>query len=153
MAIIYSDEEIKLLVQEHKPLPIDWRKRIGLKPKRGHDERQLEFVGNVNNKFRIIFRRSHINPLDFSIVLAVHVPQSNQIFRLRRYNGRSHEHTNHIEDETFYDFHIHFATERYQGIGAREDAYAKPTDLYGALNCLIEDVNFEVSHELQGNLF
>lgn len=111
----------------------------------------------MNSNFRIIFRRSHINPLDFSIILAVHVPQSNQVFRLRRYNGRSHEHTNHIEDATFYDFHIHFATERYQGIGAREDAYAEPTDrysdLYGALKSLIEDVNLEVPHELQGNLF
>ena len=157
MAIIYSGEEIEQLVQERKLLPADWRNRISLKPKRGHSEQQLNFIGNASGQFCLIFRQSQINPLDFSVILAVQVPQSNQIFRLRRYNGKSHEHTNHIEDMTFYDFHIHFATERYQGIGAREDAYAEPTDrysdLYGALNCLIQDVNIEVPDNLQGSFF
>lgn len=157
MAIMYSDEEIESLVQQRKPLPVDWRKRIGPKSKRGHDERQLDLIGNEDDKFRLIFRRNHINSLDFSLILAIQVPESNQFFRLRRYNGKSHEHTNHIESETFYDFHIHFATERYQGIGAREDAYAEPTDrysdLYGALNCLIEDANLQIPHEPQGTLF
>ncbi|MCY4661719.1 MAG: hypothetical protein OXF93_18215 [Acidobacteria bacterium] len=84
-------------------------------------------------------------------------PQSTQVFRLRRYNGRSHQHTNQIEDEVFYDFHIHFATERYQELGAREDAYALPTDRYttlrGALDCLFEDANFSVPPKSQGELF
>ena len=57
-------------------------------------------------------RQNRINLLDFSVILAVRVPQLNQVFRLRRYNGRSHEHTNQIESVTFHDFHIHFATER-----------------------------------------
>ena len=105
----------------------------------------------------MIFRQNKINPLDFSGILAVRVPGSSQIFRLRRYNGKSHEHTNHIEAVTFYDFHIHVATERYQQRGTREDAYAEPTDrygdFYGALRCLIDDANLEVPSELQGNLF
>jgi hypothetical protein len=50
---------------------------------------------------------------------------------LRRHNGRSHEHTNQIEASTFYDFHIHMATERYQELGMREDAYAEATDRFG----------------------
>lgn len=85
------------------------------------------------------------------------VPKSNALFRLRRYNGKSHEHTNHIEGETFYDYHIHLATERYQVIGTREDAFAQPTDRYGdfqsALRCLIQDVNLDVSPEAQVRLF
>jgi hypothetical protein len=44
---------------------------------------------------------------------------------LRRHNGKSHEHTNQIEAGAFYDFHIHRATERYQELGMREDAYAE----------------------------
>ena len=67
------------------------------------------------------------------------------------------EHTNQIENETFYDFHIHLATERYQDIGAREDAYARPTDRYGtfrgALDCLFRDANFSVPSKAQGDLF
>ena len=128
-----------------------------MRPKRGHAERNMDLTGNAQSKFRLILRQSKLNPLDFSIILAIRVPKSNQIFRLRRYNGKSHEHTNHIEDVTFYDFHIHTATERYQQLGPREDAYAEPTDRYGdfhgALRCLIEDANIEVPLQQQGHLF
>ncbi len=117
----------------------------------------MDLAGDTGGEFRLILRQNKINPLDFSIILAVRVPGSNQIFRLRRYNGKGHEHTNHIEDVTFYDFHIHVATERYQDIGTREDAYAEPTDRYGdfhgALRCLIDDANLEVPPESQGDLF
>ena len=157
MAVTYLDQEIEQLIQERKPAPADWSNRIRLKPKRGHNEGQLDLTGEGRNEFRLIFRQNKINPLDFSIILAVRDPNSNQIFRLRRYNGKSHEHTNHIEDVTFYDFHVHFATPRYQERGAREDAYAEPTDRYGdfqgALRCLINDANLEVPSEPQGNLF
>lgn len=95
--------------------------------------------------------------MDFSVIVAVRVPQSNRLFRLRRYNGKSHEHTNHIEGLTFYDFHIHFATERYQEIGAREDTFAEPTDRYsdinGALACLMADANVETPPDSQRVLF
>ena len=157
MAITYSDEEIAALVQERKPLPVGWRDRARLKPKRGHDEQQLDLTGDENSEFRLIFRRSSINRLDFSVILAVRVPGSTQWFRLRRYNGKSHEHTNSIEGETFHDFHIHVATGRYQEFGPREDSYAKPTERYsdinGALRCLIEDVNLSKPHEPQPDLF
>ena len=114
-------------------------------------------TGDTGSEFRLILRQSRVNQFDFSIILAVRVPQSTQLFRLRRCNGRSHEHTNHIEGVTFHDFHIHFATERYQALGAREDAYAEPTDRYGdfhgALHCLIADANLAVPPEPQGRLF
>ena len=59
------------------------------------------------------------------------------LFRLRRYNGRSHQHTNKIEEITFYDFHIHTATERYQDAGYAEEHFAEVTDRY---------VDFEWGH-------
>ncbi len=72
---------------------------------------------------------------------------SNRVFRLRRCNGKSHEHTNLIEKQTFYEFHIHMATERYQREGENEDWYAEPTDRYGdlsgAIDCLIADCAFQ----------
>ena len=149
MAVTYSDRDIAALLQERKPLPPDWLNNLRPRPKRGHDERGLEFTGGAGSEFRLIGRQSKRNPLDFSVILAVRVPQSNRIFRLRRYNGKSHEHTNLIEKMTFHDFHIHVATERYQQFGVREDAYAEWTDRYadfrGALNCLIDDANFEIS--------
>lgn len=130
MAGTYSDSEIEALVQERKPLPADWRTRIRLRPKRGHKERDLDIDGDAGSTFRLILRQSRVNALDFSVILAVQAPQSNQLFRLRRYNGKSHEHTNQIEHETLYDFHIHMATERYQKIGNNEDTYAEVTDRY-----------------------
>ena len=157
MAVFYTDDEIEALVGERKPLPADWQDRARLKAKRGHEEQALDFSGDVRTRFRLILRKSRINRLDFSIILAVLVLQSTQVFRLRRYNGRSHEHTNRIENETFYDFHIHFATERYQDLGAREDAYARPTNRYGtfrgALECLLTDASFSVPPKAQGELF
>ena len=156
MAVTYSDQEIAALLQERKPLPADWRNRVRLKPKRGHSEQQLDLTGDANSEFRIILRRSDINRLDFSVILAVRVPGSNQWFRLRRCNGR-HGHTNRIEKETFHDFHIHVATERYQDFGTREDAYAEPTDRYddfeGALHCLIDEANFSEPRGSQIVLF
>ena len=157
MAVIYTDNQIDALVQERKPLPANWQDRTRLKTKRGHDEQHLDLTGEAGTGFRLIFRQNRINGLDFSVILAVLVPQSTQVFRLRRYNGRSHEHTNQIENETFYDFHIHLATERYQEIGAREDTYARATDRYGtflgALDCLFADANFSVPQKAQGDLF
>ena len=99
-----SDSEIAALLREQKVLPADYAKKMAAKPKRGHSESELDLRGEDSSEFRI-------NPLDFSVILAYRIPESNQVFRLRRYNGRSHEHTNPLEGETFYDFHIHMATE------------------------------------------
>jgi len=94
----------------------------------------------------LIPRQSSFNPLDFSIILGCYRPDSNKIFRLRRYNGKSHEHTNRIEGNPFYDFHIHTATERYQNLGMHEDSYAEPTesfsDFFSAMECMLKDCGF-----------
>ncbi len=117
----------------------------------------MPLAGETGNEFRVIVRQSTQNIMDFSVILAVRVPGSNRWFRLLRYNGKSHEHTNRIEGETFYDFHVHEATERYQDLGMREDAYATPTDRYvtlqEALECLIEDANIQVPADPQLQLF
>lgn len=149
MAVTYTDDEIARLLAEEKPLPVDWQQQFRLSSKRGHDERELSVAGGAGSQFRVIFRKNRFHPLDFSVILVVEIPQSNRLFRLRRYNGKSHEHTNQIEGDSFYDFHIHMATERYQlrgGRAPREDAYAEVTDRYGdangALACMIEDAGF-----------
>ena len=157
MAEILSDQEIKDLLDENKALPPDYRAKIQVRPKRGHKERELDIKGKNGNDFRVILRQSVLNPLDFSIILAFRPAQSNIFFRLRRYNGKSHEHTNLIEGDTFYNYHIHQATERYQHMGAREDSYAEPTDRFSdfheAVSCLIEDCGFEIPSGTQRSLF
>ncbi len=157
MAAIFSDQDISRMIRERKPLPDDYRTRIQTRPKLGHKERELDIKGADGGEYRLILRQSIFNALDFSIVLAYRPPKSNQLFGLQRYNGKSHEHTNAIEGETFYDFHIHQATERYQEIGANEDTYAKPTnrfaDFQQAITCMLKDCGFEMPLDAQGSLF
>lgn len=153
----YSDSDITLMIEECKPLPDSHRSRVQLRDKRGHKERELDVESETGTQYRLILRQSNFNALDFSIILAVNPSDSNQLFRLRRYNGKSHEHTNQIEGDTFYDFHIHHATERYQESGSREDAFAEVTDRYGdfhaALRCMLKDCGFETHQDAQQNLF
>lgn len=156
MTIVLTDEEIAALLAERKPLPPDYQTRIQTKLKRGHKERELEIKGDAGNDFRLVVRQSASNPFDFSVILIYCPLGTNQTFRLRRCNGRSHEHTNVLERVTFYDFHIHMATERYQELGTKEDSYAEPTDRFsdlgGAVDCPLADGRFDRAN-LQTTIF
>ena len=144
-----SDSEISSLLAEPKILPEDFHTHLRLRSKRGHKEYELGVKGSEGNSFLLKFRQNEINVLDFSIILLFMPKDSNQYIRLRRYNGKSHEHTNRIEGDTFFGFHIHTATERYQNLGLDEDAYAEPTDRYasfsGVTDCMIKDCGFVLS--------
>lgn len=149
MTIQLTDDAIGSLLHETKTLPEDFISRIKPRPKRGHKEFEYGVTGTEGHKFLLKFRQNERNALDFSVILLYVPEESNQAFRLRRCNGKSHEHTNKIEGNTFFDFHIHTATERYQQVGLDEDAFAEPTDRYadfnGATNCLLKDCGFAVS--------
>jgi hypothetical protein len=153
MTVTLTDEDIARLLAEPKSLPFDWRKRLDLKSRSGHGEQQMEFVGTAGSTFRVILRQSEHNQFDFSAILAYCLPESSGVFRLCRCNGKSHEHTNRIERNRFYDFHIHSATERYQELGGKEDGYAEPyshySDLRGALLVLCRQCNIDVPEESQ----
>jgi hypothetical protein len=157
LTVLFTDAEIDALIQEAKPLGPGYLSKVRLKPKRGHKERELDLIGVNGSEFRLVLRQSMLNVLDFSAILSFIPKSSSQLFRLRRYNGKSHEHTNQIERETFYDFHLHFATERYQASGLREDAFAQVTNRYGdfqgALDCLIQDCGLVLPTNGQHLLF
>lgn len=140
MSFLLNDNEIESLLQEPKPVDAGLVASMRPRAKRGHKEWDLDVQGASVGQFRVVVRQSDANPLDFSAILIYLRPRTNQQFRLRRYNGRSHMHSNKLENQQFYDFHIHMATERYQEMGMREDAYAERSDRYadldGALRCL-----------------
>ena len=117
MAVSLTDTEIAAFIAEAKLLPDDYQQRVQTRQKRGHRERELAIAGANGSEFRLILRQSSFNPLDFSVILAWLPPQSTSPFRLCRYNGKSHEHTNQLESQKFYEFHVHRATERYQQSG------------------------------------
>ena len=41
MPVAYTDNQIDALIQERKPLPVNWRDRVRMKAKGGHDEQHL----------------------------------------------------------------------------------------------------------------
>jgi hypothetical protein len=150
-----TDIEIERLLTERKILPANYRELLQLTPKRGHREQNLNIDGTAGSAFRLILRQSLANPLDFSVILGYRgLPR---LFLLRRYDGKSHFHTNRLERQRFYDFHIHIATQRYQEAGLEEDGFAQPsdsfTDFHSALRCLLTDCHFEWPQDPQGTLF
>jgi hypothetical protein len=160
MPVVLTDQEIDELVRERKVVSrSDLASLYRFKKKGKHQEASLSVVGERGNAFRITVRKAVLNPLDFSVILAYQLPDRSRLFRLRRYNGKSHEHANRpIERKPpFYDFHIHQATERYQALGADEEYYAEPTNRYAtveaAIECLLEDCGFVIDDGNQGTLF
>ena len=147
MPILLTDSDIRSLLAERKQLSADFRRQLRLKPKRGHREANLNVTGVGGSEFSLILRQSEVDNLNYSVILAYNIPRSNKLFRLCRYNGK-HWHTNRLERQSFYDFHIHQATERYQEVGLREDTFAEPTNRYSniheALDCLIQDCGFDL---------
>lgn len=143
----YSEEEIWKLIDEKKTapplLPIP-----NLTCRNGHKTKDIPVIGAQGSEFSIKIRQSIENPLDFSVILAYHDSKTSSTFRLRRYNGSNHVHTNKLEREKILcKCHIHRATERYQKLGGKEDGFAESTDGYfdveSAMKCLIKDCNIQ----------
>jgi len=146
-----SEEEIAALIGEVKPLPEGLYPPSRMTSRNHHQRRDFEIVTERGNRFVVWLRQSEMNVLDFSVILGYALPSIRRVFRLRRYNGK-HDHTNPIERSSFYDFHIHHATERYQTFGRGvEDHFAEPTTRYysieTAINCLLNDCGFRSESE------
>ena len=147
MPRILTDDEIDSLLAESKPLPTNWTTRLRTRAKsnRQHAEGHFEVQGEAENKFRIIIRKSMINPLDFSIILTSKDKDDSE-FVLRRYNGKhSSQHTNRLEKArgepniSFRNtFHIHKATQRYQEEGLPIDGYAEETTEYASFDTALQ---------------
>jgi hypothetical protein len=144
---LIAEGTIAQLIDEAKDIPSG----LCVPPKsmirrNGHWQKSYEFDCPSGNRFVVKIRQSCVNPLNFSVILGYVLPGSYTVFRLRRYNGKSHHHTNVLENESFYDFHVHTATERYQRPGFNEDHFAETTsrfyDLGSAVQCLLSECGF-----------
>ena len=144
--VIFDDDTIAQLIAEVKPLPKDALKKLRPDLSSGKGRRELEIVGAGGSEFRVMVRQVVKYPDNFSVILAFKMPNSSAVFVLRRYNSKE-EHTNRLEGETFFGYHIHMATQRYQEVGRREECYALATDRYSnvmtAIECLIDDCGFQ----------
>jgi hypothetical protein len=148
---IISEARIAELIAEEKGLPSGLEPLTSFTLRNQHHRKDFKVVAPSGNEFLVAIRRSALNVLDFSVILGYQLPYLHTIFRLRRYNGKSHHHTNTLEKELFYDFHVHIATERYQRPGFHEDHFAVVTNRYysleSAVQCLLNDCGFRASME------
>jgi len=147
---ILSDETIDSLIREAKTIPAGLSPLGKLVARNQHKRREYEVISESGNRFVVFLRQSELNMMDFSVILGYRLPQVYTVFRLRRYNGK-HQHTNVLEKQTFYDFHIHTATQRYQAPGFKEDHFAETTNrhfnLESAIQCLVADCGFRTFEE------
>ena len=156
MSSILSDAQIQKLIQEEKILPPDWRDCMSLKHTKDVQLRgKLEVMGSEGNGFVIYLRRLEQDVFCFSAILAFKRLDTGTSFRLRRYNGKDHAHTNKIEkDEILFEYHIHNATQRYQEFGYDEDQYAEVTDKFStiqeAYGLLLDQCGFVKPRENNG---
>ena len=161
LRVILKDWEIDKLITERKNLPLSIEKafRNMQTTGRGYRRKKIELQGEEGSRFAIMIRQNTINPLDFSIILGYYPPNSSVLFRLRRYNGEHGQHTNKIESNQLYSFHIQKATERYQVKGFDEEGFAEKTnefyDLRTAFLYMIKDcsIRIEETEPEQTDLF
>jgi len=134
-----TDARIAELIREVKTVPDGLLPKRTMSERNGHLQKGYEIQGDTEDRFVLKLRQSCVNPMDSSAILGYRVPGVYTIFRLRRYNGR-HRHTNALEKHSFYGFHIHVATERYQRPGFNEDHFADPTTRFFSLETAIESL-------------
>lgn len=156
MIYYFTDEEINQLTTESKKYDGPIENFLSFKESEGHKKASIELPRPDGSMFVVKLRQNKNTVTDFSAILAYQEKGANQDFKLRRYNGR-HEHTNKLEKRKFFDFHVHYATQRYQDAGRAEESYAEPSDRYsdirGALTCLIQDCNIRIEKSAQTSIF
>lgn len=146
MPAYLSEILITNLLAEPKPMVDEQRLLADLKPV-GNQQRKasIRVRGDHGSVFDLHVRQSALDPYDYSVVLLVIRGGHGTI--LRRHNGTSHPHLNHLEG-TRVDFvpHVHTATERYQDAGFNAEHYAEVTedfaDLAGALQSMLSAAAF-----------
>ena len=157
MSYYFTDDEINALITEEKTHTGTIHEIMVLKESDGHKRNSFDIIRPDGSRF-IIKLRQNVNDMnDFSAIIAFQEKGSNKDFKLRRYNGKSHEHSNKLEGNKHYAFHIHIATQRYQDAGRKEKSYAEATsrysDIESALKCLLQDCNVKTIVNPQAGLF
>ncbi|ADI73570.1 conserved hypothetical protein [Methanohalobium evestigatum Z-7303] len=148
--MVLSDDEIKQLIEDEKPLKSETINSINsnLKFKNQAKRWEYELISESGNKFEIKIRINDNHPYNFTVILQ-YKDEKGHIYRLRRYNGK-HTHQNKIENNRFRDFHIHKATQKYQENGHEIDGYAEVTNSYDnwedAFQTMIKECNFKLDN-------
>lgn len=117
------------------------------KEKNGHAQVNYKAIAldDSGHEFEVYKRQNLRTGMenDFSCGISWVAPNG-ETLTLKRYNGSSHNHPNHLEkDKLGFTCHIHIATEKYIKANRKAEGFAKATERYdtvdGALHCLATD--------------
>jgi hypothetical protein len=153
MPKIISDKEISGYLSERKPFDPSILRNFNPSIIKGHKKKSIEFNGEEGTQFRLYYRESMKNPLDFSVGLYIIREDTGEDFCLVRYNGKSHRHQNKCpKGPKFFDFHIHQATKECQEKGIKEEDFAVITKKYStakqALDCILHECGFRSEQQI-----
>lgn len=158
----FPDGKISQLIQEQKVFGDNWEKQVQGKHKRGGKEASISLKGEFGSKFQLVVNQNSFNRANFCIVLGFYPVPSKKLFRLLRYDGNDHAHTNKLLKGDSIEFieyqcHRHISTERYQDAGEKSDSYAEPDNRYSnleeAFECAIQDCNIVYPYDKTLPLF
>lgn len=117
------------------------------KEKDGHEQVNFKVSALNESDYEFeVYKRQNLREGmedDFSCGIKWITPNG-ETLTLKRYNGSSHNHPNHLEKVKLgYNCHIHIVTEKYIKANWKAEGFAEITDRYnsldGALHCLVED--------------
>lgn len=115
--------------------------------KEGHEQINYKAVALDGSDYEFeIYKRQNLREGmedDFSCGISWVAPNGESL-TLKRYNGSSHIHANHLEKiKLECTCHIHVATEKYIKANKKAEGFAEDTRRYitvdGALHCLVTD--------------
>jgi hypothetical protein len=117
------------------------------KVKDGHEQinYKVHATDDSGHEFEVYKRQNLREAMedDFSCGISWVAPNG-ETLTLKRYNGPSHDHPNHLENiKLGRNCHIHFATEKYIKANRKAEGFADVTKRYnsveGAFHCLVTD--------------
>lgn len=143
-----TDDKIKDLLELPKQLSNPMARS---KHKDGHEQFNFRATATDGTGYVFeIYKRQNLREGmedDFSCGISW-VATNGELLTLKRYNGPSHDHPNHLEQTRIgYNCHVHVATERYIKANKKPEGFAEATKRYnsldGALHCLVTDCNIK----------
>lgn len=121
------------------------------KNKNGHEQVNYKVIATDDSNYQfVLYKRQNLRTGmedDFSCGISWIAPNC-ETLTLKRYNGASHNHPNHLEKQQLgLTCHIHIATEKYIKANRKAEGFAEAADKYdsidGALHCLVIDCNIK----------
>lgn len=139
-----TDEKIRLLLATRKRVTNPTARLVA---DANHEKRDFNLESEDGSEsFRLFVRQNKTVTDDFSCGLQWIPAGGGECLMLARYNGSSHEHPNHLEQNLVsFQCHVHRATERYIRANLRPEGFAEASAAYttcaGALHQLVTDCN------------